>query len=666
MLGWRGSLFLALLVGCAPSATQLIVVVDTDLRIPMELDEIRLTVTGPSGTMETETSRPITAAMLPMTVAVIPDADELGPIEVVAEGRLGGTFVLDRSATTSLVRGESRVLTLHLLANCEGVDCGSASLSCGEDGCAPRDVVDLPPWTGRPPRLDAGVDAPAFDAGPRPDVPGLDAPDAGTPDAGPPCDADSDCDDGIDCTTGRCVATGCQYTPDDALCSDGNDCTDDRCVVGTGCMPMPNTSACNDSVFCNGFDTCSGGTCSGHVGNPCSGSTVCDESGDRCTGCTVDMDCRALDSVGSYGACDYADGCDEGATRSRIVRTFSCSAGACVPSDTTETMPCTRDTDGTSCGVGSCGGFGGCDYADGCDESAVATRTCTDLSCVAGTCRSSNRNETMPCSRDTDGTMCAATSCGGYGACDYADGCDEGANQSRTCNDFRCVTGTCGSTSRTETQACSRDTDGTSCGATSCGGYGACDYSSVCDESASQSRTCNDPVCMAGSCGSTMRTESTGCSRSTSGMSCGAGQVCSASMCIACTPGLSGSFGSLGVSDFIRVDGSGSSLIFNDYGGTSGAITASGVTFSGSVATPIALWQLHGMGNAIRLVDWDGATMGIISVSGATVSGSWAPPCVPSKYGCFPPYVQRVVGVPGGLQIFDSQGGVGTITFGCP
>ena len=120
-----------------------------------------------------------------------------------------------------------------------------------------------------------------------------------------------------------------------------------------------------------------------------------------------------------------------------------------------------------------------------------------------------------------------------------------------------------------------------------------------------------------------------------------------------------------GTSDFIRVDGSGTSLTFVDYGGTSGSIDAPGVTFSGSVPMPIALWQVHGSGNQLLLVDWDGTTMGTITMAGATASGSHAPPCVPSKFGCFPPYVQRVVGVTGGLQVFDSQGGMTTISFTC-
>jgi len=46
----------------------------------------------------------------------------------------------------------------------------------------------------------------------------------------------------------------------DADCADANVCTDDACV-GSICQYTNNTSACDDGLFCNGAEVCSGGVC---------------------------------------------------------------------------------------------------------------------------------------------------------------------------------------------------------------------------------------------------------------------------------------------------------------------------------------------------------------------------------------------------------------------
>jgi hypothetical protein len=265
------------------------------------------------------------------------------------------------------------------------------------------------------------------------------------------------------------------------------------------------------------------------------------------------------------------------------------------------------------CGVGGCGGFGACGgFSDACDESGEASQTCTDLVCRSGTCRSEMRTNTMPCSRSTGGTVCGGETCGGYGSCDYAD---------------------------------------------------------LCDESATQIRTCTTPLCAGGTCsGSMMRMDPGGCSRETDGTSCGAGMACAAGGCVSCSRTLSGAVGSVGTSYFLIVSGSGSTLTFNDASAAPGNIDAPGVTFSGGISLPIAVWQVYGEGSQLRFVDWNGADMGTIAVSGASVSGSFVPPtvCDPMYGFCFPAYLQRVEGVAGGLQLTASDGTVGSISFACP
>jgi hypothetical protein len=108
-------------------------------------------------------------------------------------------------------------------------------------------------------------------------------------------------------------------------CSDGNVCTDDVCIPATGCDNPNNTASCDDLVFCNGTDTCFGGSCSVHVGDPCAGggqcNQVCNELGGGSGNC--------FDSIGT--TCDSGvvgpnDNCD--------VTNDTCDgAGVCVNSD---------------------------------------------------------------------------------------------------------------------------------------------------------------------------------------------------------------------------------------------------------------------------------------------------------------------------------------------
>jgi len=54
------------------------------------------------------------------------------------------------------------------------------------------------------------------------------------------CTINTECDDGIECTTDDCTGDGaCLHTPDTSLCSDsGYVCQPNQCVTGTGCTPV--------------------------------------------------------------------------------------------------------------------------------------------------------------------------------------------------------------------------------------------------------------------------------------------------------------------------------------------------------------------------------------------------------------------------------------------
>jgi hypothetical protein len=100
--------------------------------------------------------------------------------------------------------------------------------------------------------------------------------------------------------------------------SDGQPCTDDICSGGSAtCTHPPNTIACNDGLFCNGTDTCAGGTCSTHNGNPC---PLPDSDGDCMEACNeATDDCTAPDPNDTN--CDHPNPCIQGET---------CQAGECV------------------------------------------------------------------------------------------------------------------------------------------------------------------------------------------------------------------------------------------------------------------------------------------------------------------------------------------------
>lgn len=489
--------------GCASPTTQLVVVVDTDLTIPGELDSVTVSVEGPSGMMETERSTLLDRSDMPLTLGVAPSGDALGPITVTAVGRHVGTLVVLREHTLTLVRGESRMLVMHLSASCATAPACDDTETCTERGCRPIEVdaSSLPAWTGMPPTL--------RDAGPPPDGGRLDGGGADARDASVRCGTSAECDD-------------------------GNPCTDDVCTAA-GCTNAANAAACDDDVFCNGLDSCAGGSCSVHVGNPCGGATTCTETlGGRCEGCTGDTECPPP-TVGAFDTCTFPDGCAVSGTHTRTVRRFSCVSGSCVPADSPESEACTRSsTDGMPCASRSCSAPGPCGgFSDECDETGEQTQSCFEGVCSAGACATVPVTETLACSRSTGGSSCGpAGGCGGWSSCTgFAEPCGTSGTHSRTCQDRgTCSGGSCSVPSpRGESEGCSRSTDGVSCGGEVCSGWGACSYASECEQAGSRTQTCQPQVCSGGGCGlGAVRTDTdyAGCARSTEGWTCEDGDWC--------------------------------------------------------------------------------------------------------------------------------------------
>jgi hypothetical protein len=187
----------------------------------------------------------------------------------------------------------------------------------------------------------------------------------------------SACSDGLyctgteTCTSGVCTNnTGdpCPGPDNDGNCAESCDDVSDTCTLAD-----PNGSVCTDGLFCNGTDTCSGGACSTHTGNPCPGpdgdgncAESCSEPSDNCTAsdpngssCTDAIFCNGIDTC-TGGACSTHTGdpcfqCNDG---------DDICAECCNESSDNCTLP---DANGISCNDGNsntildrCNGLGAC------------------------------------------------------------------------------------------------------------------------------------------------------------------------------------------------------------------------------------------------------------------------------------------------------------------
>ena len=214
-------------------------------------------------------------------------------------------------------------------------------------------------------------------------------------------------------------------------CNDNNPCTNDTCSgVPKVCSHTNNTASCTDNTYCNGADTCSGGTCSVHAGNPCPGadgdsdcSEVCNEATDTCT--ANDPNGSACDD-GLY--CTLTDTCTSGTCSG----TSSPCAGADGDGDCTETCDETAndcngdDPDGSACTDGLF-----CTEPDACSSGtctgAALDCSASDTSCKTGTCdegtdaciSGANKADGTPCN---DGTFCNGPDFCASGDCTTHDG----------------------------------------------------------------------------------------------------------------------------------------------------------------------------------------------------------------------------------------------------
>ncbi len=331
------------------------------------------------------------------------------------------------------------------------------------------------------------------------------------------------CGDGVDCTDDSCDAASDQcihipnnaHCPDDSVfcngpescdavsdcvsgpapsCGDGVDCTDDSCDAASDqCIHIPNNAHCpDDSVFCNGPETCdavsdcvSGPAPACDDGVPCTDDS-CDAASDLCLNIPNDDNCpddglfcngtKICDAV--YNCQDVpppdcddqvdctSDFCDEGSDQCASVPDDSycdneqycdgvescdavsdCQPGTAVVCD--DEIDCTDDT----CNEGS----DKCDYTPNsanCPDDGLFC-TGTYICDAASDCQL----QLPPCTVeycDEESDICTG--------CSVSEDCDDGifCNGSETCSAPDCVAGTtpdCDDGVDCTDDDCSSDTD---------------------------------------------------------------------------------------------------------------------------------------------------------------------------------------------------------------
>lgn len=380
-----------------------------------------------------------------------------------------------------------------------------------------------------------------------------DCPSNGFVDAGVGCGSTtytawSACDAGASCAT-----TGVQTrTRTDLACNGGNaTCTPNTATETQACNRPSEGARCGTTTY-SAYTACSYAAACSTTGSrtrtrtdPICSSGTCaamqttetDTAG--CARTTENVSCGSP-SYGSWSSCSFGSTCAETGSRTRTRTDPVCQSAACGATTATETdtSMCTRSTSGQACGTTMTGSWSACSYGSTCANSGTRSRTVTTYSCGSGNCNPSNstENDSSACGRNTTGTGCGATEYGAWSACNFADACSNSGTRSRSVTTYACNgSGSCAASTSSETEGCSRNTNGTVCGTTAYGAWSACSYGGTCSNSGNRSRSVTTYTCNAGSCQGATGTENdaSGCARNTNGTTC-ASTSCTACRCPAC------------------------------------------------------------------------------------------------------------------------------------
>ena len=171
------------------------------------------------------------------------------------------------------------------------------------------------------------------------------------------CTTNGQCDDGVFCNGAETCAGGSCTAGAPPACSGGTPFCNEALDACTACL---GAGDCSDGLYCNGSEVCSAGSCGAGAPPACGGATpFCDEAADACVQCLGAGDC----SDGLY--CNGSEVCSAG----------SCGAGA-LPACGGATPFCDEAADACV----QCLGAGDCSDGLYCNGSEV----CSAGSCGAG------------------------------------------------------------------------------------------------------------------------------------------------------------------------------------------------------------------------------------------------------------------------------------------
>lgn len=130
--------------GGSTTLTQVLLEVDTDIRAPATIDEIRATIRSPEG------DERIASAVLgfgqpppPRTLAITHGGDRLEGYEADLEGLSRGVVIVSRHIVFDMTAGELRRLSVSLDQACVGVPC-TGTTTCSAGLCVAPDVATTP------------------------------------------------------------------------------------------------------------------------------------------------------------------------------------------------------------------------------------------------------------------------------------------------------------------------------------------------------------------------------------------------------------------------------------------------------------------------------------------------------------------------------------------
>lgn len=185
-----------------------------------------------------------------------------------------------------------------------------------------------------------------------------------------------------------------------------------------------NCGACDQA--CNFGETCLSSSCD------CGGHGPCTADQDCCDGLCIDVlsdrdNCGAPGSGAGCGhICSGGQPCTNGACGCGIASDcgagdWSCDSGNCVCAGVVCQGSCVADGDccaDNDCNTtDQCSSWGSCESNDFCAERGTQTRSCPQLSCSDNSCVQTWADESQSCSRDTEGLscggalLCCAASC---------------------------------------------------------------------------------------------------------------------------------------------------------------------------------------------------------------------------------------------------------------